>query len=265
MDISSHRIDFDNRTAILSLAKDITEQVNAENQLEETTDDVRRLNVHLQSVREEERISIAREIHDELGQQLTGLKMDAAWLTKKINANETEQRERLTSMIALIDDTVKTVRRISSDLRPGILDDLGLIAALEWQCSEFERRTDIRCTFSSDRTEVFLEKNCTIGIFRIYQESLTNVLRHSQATTLTTEISLSDEYFNISIKDNGVGFDLTEAKNKKTFGLTGMKERARMSNCILIIDSKKGVGTSVILNIPKSQLKLKPEYEYIDS
>jgi len=250
MDIESHRIVYGDRKAILSLGKDITDQVIAERQLKETYDDVRRLNAHLQTIREEERMYIAREIHDELGQQLTGLKMDTYWLSRKIALEEKAQHEKLKQMIELIDGTVKTIRRISSDLRPGILDDLGLIAALEWQSSEFEKRTGIKIHFSSSMTELELDNKKATGVFRIYQETLTNVMRHAQATSLDTVLVQKDEYLFLTIRDNGKGFDTRDTTNKKTLGLMGMKERAIMFGGSLSIESSPGNGTLVSLKMP---------------
>jgi PAS domain S-box-containing protein len=250
MDITSHRIDYNNRKAILSLAKDITEQIAAEKRLQESYEDIRRLNAYLQTVREEERTSIAREIHDELGQLLTGLKMDTSWLMKKTSPSENVQLEKLGDMMALIDETVKTVRRISSDLRPGILDDLGLIAALEWQSGEFEKRTGIPCTFISDLGDAGLKRDMQIGVFRVYQEALTNVMRHAHATKVTTTVQQTADNFILKVQDDGQGFDMQEAKSKKTLGLIGMAERALMFGGHLYIDSEKEKGTTVVLRIP---------------
>lgn len=250
MDISSHRINYNNRKAILSLAKDITSQVLAEEQLKETYDDIRRLNAHLQTVREEERTSIAREIHDELGQQLTALKMDIAWLGRKIPNNEKIVSDKLTDMTNIIDATVANVRRISTNLRPGILDDLGLIAALEWQSGEFQKRTGIQCDFFTNMTDIKLGRDLTTGVFRIYQEALTNVMRHANATSLSTGLNQTKNDLTLYIQDNGVGFETNDAKNKRSLGITGMKERALMLGGQLTIQSEKGVGTLVILKIP---------------
>lgn len=250
MDIESHRIEYDGRKAILSLAKDITDQISAEKQLKETYDDVRRLNAHLQTIREEERTYIAREIHDELGQQLTGLKMDAYWLSKKISAEEKAQQEKLKQMLELIDGTVKTIRRIASDLRPGILDDLGLVAAIDWQGSEFEKRTGIKVNFNSTLTELDLDQNLATGIFRIYQETLTNVMRHAQATSVSTTLVQNDQYLCLTVQDNGRGFDGAEVNSKKTLGLMGMKERAIMFGGILTIESTPGLGSLVSVKMP---------------
>ncbi len=170
MDISSHRIDYMGRKAILSLAKDITEQVLAENKLKETYEDIRRLNNYLQTIREEERSTISREIHDELGQLLTGIKMDVSWLSKKFPEGDAAFKDKSAEVLGLIDETIKTVRRIASDLRPGILDDLGLVAALEWQSGEFEKRSGIPCRFTTPLTGVDTQRDVTTGFFRMYQE-----------------------------------------------------------------------------------------------
>ncbi len=250
MDISSYRIDYNNRKAILSLAIDITDQYKAEEELRKTYDDIRRLNGHLQTIREEERAGIAREIHDELGQQLTGLKMDISWLSKKLAMDDEAIRLKTIEMIALIDNTVKTVRRISSDLRPGILDDLGLVAALEWQTSEFEKRTGITSKFTSHLKGPECDKNIATAIFRVYQEALTNVIRHAQATLLESNIEQSKEQILLTIKDNGKGFDIQEVKSKRTLGLLGMHERVLMFGGELKIESKPGQGCTITLKIP---------------
>ena len=200
-------------------------------------------------MREEERTSIAREIHDELGQQLTGLKMDISWLTRKLVTDDPVIKERTKEMIELADETVKTVRRISSDLRPGILDDLGLIAALEWQCAEFEKRSGIKSAFSASVTEVNCDRNLATGIFRVYQEALTNVMRHSGASKVDSTLAEKGSKIILTITDNGKGFDLFEAKNKKTLGLLGMQERARMFGGELNIISEKNKGTTITLAV----------------
>lgn len=250
MDITSHRIEYNNRKAILSLAKDITEQHKAEEELKKTYEDIRRLNTHLQTIREEERASIAREIHDELGQQLTGLKMDTSWLGKKIADKDEGIQHKITDMLSLIDTTVKTVRRISSDLRPGVLDDLGLIAALEWQSGEFQKRSGIVCHFVSDFNESEPDKKTAMGIFRVYQEALTNVMRHSNATEVNAKLEKHDGHVMLTVTDNGKGFDSESDGERKTLGLIGMKERALMMGGELKITSTRGLGTTITLTIP---------------
>lgn len=216
----------------------------------------RELAKHLQHIREEERTRIAREIHDELGQQLTGLKMDLSWLQKRSNHLNTEFDEKLISSLALVDETVKTVRRISTQLRPSILDDLGLISALEWQSDEMQKRYHIHSLFFSNVSSINLKSEIATAIFRIYQESLTNVLRHAQATEVNTTIELNSNQLMLVISDNGIGFDEKFIKDKKTLGLLGMKERTLMLGGTFKIESKEKEGTTLIVNIPFDNLKV---------
>lgn len=199
---------------------------------------------------EEERTHIAREIHDELGQQLTGLKMDAAWIGKKITHENDVVVEKVRTMISLIDETIRSVRRIASELRPGILDDLGLIAALEWYCQEFSGRTGIPCKFSSafDRDDV--ERSLSINIFRVCQETLTNVARHAHAKQVAATLEEVEQFIILTITDDGVGFDMEGVKSKKSLGLIGMRERALLFQGELQIESKIGIGTTVTLKVP---------------
>ncbi len=227
-------------------------QSNAE--LVATKEELRKLASHLQSIREEERTTISREIHDELGQQLTGLKMDVAWMKKRIDSNEKEILDKFRDINQMIDDTVKAVRRIAYELRPGILDDLGLNAALEWHSVEFEKRTGIACSFHSGIDDTVLNKDIVTSIFRIYQESLTNVIRHSKATSVKSTLEADPESFILNIQDNGKGFDQKDAGNKHTLGLLGMRERSSMMSGTLKIESIPNMGTSIVLKVPKSVL-----------
>jgi signal transduction histidine kinase len=204
----------------------------------------------LQNVREEERIQIARDIHDELGQQLTGLKMDVGWLNKKMVTEDEIVKLKMNSMIHLIDETVKTVRRISSNLRPSILDDLGLIAALEWQSEEIEKRSEIKVDFSTDMVEPDITVAMATGIFRIYQEVLTNAVRHSNAQTIISSLELKDNCLILKIKDDGRGMDTTIAGTKKTLGLIGIKERTFVLGGKYDLKSEPGRGTEVQISIP---------------
>jgi signal transduction histidine kinase len=236
---------------LIGMGIDITDRVKAEAAMRERTEEIQKLTGYLENVREEERTRIAREIHDELGQQLTGLKMDASWINKKIvGSTDPNILERIATMISLIDETVKTVRRISSELRPGILDDLGLVPAIEWQCQEFEKRTGISSKCHAGLTDQNIDKNLATNIFRVYQEALTNVARHAQATLVETNLTQDDGIINLTIKDNGVGFDTEEIKNKMSLGLVGMRERAMLFNGELTINSKKGKGTTIVLKAP---------------
>jgi signal transduction histidine kinase len=236
---------------LIGMGIDITDRVKVEEEMRVRTIEIQKLTAHLEHVREEERTRIAREIHDELGQQLTGLKMDASWIHKKIpSEGNVSLHERISTMISLIDETVRTVRRISSELRPGILDDLGLIPALEWACQEFEKRTGIKSECHFDQSDLNMERNLSTNIFRVHQEALTNVARHGQATLVQTSLTKENEYVMLSIKDNGVGFDMEEAKVKNSLGLIGMRERAMLFHGDLKIQSQKGEGTLITLTVP---------------
>lgn len=235
------------------VANDVTDLLSYQEELKESRDQLRQLSSHLESIREEERSDIAREIHDELGQQLTGLKMNVAWISKKIG-NDKMLNEKITAILSLIDDTVKTVRRIATNLRPGILDDFGLIAALDWQSREFERLSGIRCSFRTELTEDVLEKNIATGIFRIYQEALTNVARHSKATQVITSLTKNTSSYKLIITDNGVGMP-QGPRAGRTLGLLGMQERALMMNGLLNVISEPGKGTTIELEVPFSEIK----------
>lgn len=248
----AHNIMYEGKDAVLVLANDVTEKILAEEALNKSHQQLRQLATHLEKVRETERTHIAREIHDELGQQLTGLKMDISWLNRKIKNQDEEVHSKIAETIQLIDTTVKTVRRIATELRPSILDDLGLVAALEWQSEEFEKRFEIKCAFKSNVVEARVGADLATGIFRIYQECLTNVLRHSQAVMVSSFLRIEDRILRFTITDNGKGFIATDIENKKTLGLLGMKERTNLLGGTYEITSNPGEGTSVLIVVPLS-------------
>src|SRR5262249_31935607 len=229
---------------------EIAERKHAEKQFKETLDQLRALAARLQSVREEERASIAREIHDELGQACTAIKMDLALIGRKISKRQTQLRDKIESSMRLVDDMIVTLRRIASDLRPRTLDDLGLAAALEWQSQEFERRTGIPCHLVLPQEPLNLDPERSTAIFRIFQESLTNVTRHSQATIVEARLEIEGDQLIFQVHDNGKGFDPEEAKAKKSLGLIGMQERAHLLNGDVRIEGTPGSGTNMILRIP---------------
>lgn len=237
------RIFYEGEDCLMGVGIDLSDKVKAHNELRE-------LATHLQHVRENERTRIAREIHDELGQQLTGLKMDISWLNRKMNDSDSIVREKINEILSLIDETVKTVRRISTQLRPSILDDLGLIAAMEWQCDEFEKRSEITTEFSSNVSSVDLSPDLATGLFRIFQESLTNVSRHAQADRIDASLQFAEGNIRMEVHDNGIGFDPRETADKKTLGLLGMKERTLLMGGTFEIIGHPGKGTSVIINVP---------------
>jgi PAS domain S-box-containing protein len=237
--------------------KDITYKKKAEvalkqseEQLHKSYEQIRHLAAHLQHIREEERTNMAREIHDELGQQLTGLNMYISWLSKKVQTNDPEIKEKFASTAALLDDTVKMVRKISSSLRPSMLDDLGLIAAIEWQSNEFEKRSGIKTEFINLAGNLNIPGNIATGLFRIFQESLTNVARHAGATTVNAVLRFRNNHIIFTITDNGQGFILNEIGSEKTLGLFGMKERTMMMGGQYEIVTGPGKGTTVSVQIP---------------
>lgn len=240
---------YPSKEGLTIIYSDITERKRVSEALEESHQNIRKLNNHLNTVREEERTNIAREIHDELGQQLTALKMDAYWLNQKINGKDEALSKKLADMLQILDQTIQTVRKIASDLRPGILDDLGLSAALEWQSAEIEKRSGIPIKLSSDVGEINLDKNTTIGIFRIYQEALTNILRHAQTPSVIANFERINNQLILRVQDFGVGFNVSEVKHKNTFGLSNMSERALMLPGFLKIESTIGKGTIIELTV----------------
>lgn len=226
------------------------ERKRSEEKMQQMNEELRQLSAHLLSVREEERSRIAREIHDELGQQITGLKMDVSWMKKKLidKKNIELVLERLDNVSGLLDQTVSTIRRIASELRPSLLDDLGLAAALDWQSKEFQKRFDI--PVQSDFQELKIDPAITTSLFRIYQETLTNIARHAQATIVNASLQTKNNNIILIITDNGKGFDASSLTHRKTLGLLGMKERTSMIGGILEIKSEPGKGTTVIVSVP---------------
>jgi len=233
---------------MMGVGIDISERVKTQQEL-------RNLATDLQNIREEERTRISREIHDELGQQLTGLKMNISWLNKKITNATPEISNHINQSIALSDQTLKTVRRIAAQLRPSILDDLGLVSALEWESDEFQNRYNIETSFVAENITSTLDQKMSTAIFRVFQEGLTNILRHSKATLVTTIFSEFPNQFTFKIEDNGIGFDENANKKIRSLGLLGMQERALMIGGTLTIKSTPNKGTILYLEIPKNNIQ----------
>lgn len=229
---------------------DITERKKAAEEIRVNSELLRELYNNSQNIREEERAYIAREIHDELGQQLTGLKMDIFWIKRKLNSEDPLMKEKITGTIELLDQTIKTVRKISTELRPSILDDLGLIAAMEWQSEEFGKRSGLIVNFSCNLDESNLKPESKITVFRIYQEILTNIARHAEATIVNTSVNIKNNQLFLSVDDNGNGFDVDTLIHKKTLGIKGIKERAKQIGGTYEIKSMTGNDTSVLVSIP---------------
>ncbi len=189
-------------------------------------DQLRALSAHVESVREDERTGIAREIHDVLGQALTALKMDLAWVSRRATGQEA-LLEKLAAMSQATDEIIQQVRRISTELRPGVLDDLGLLAAIEWQAQEFEGRTGTLCTIESNVEDAALDREVSTALFRIFQEALTNVARHAGAEHVGVRLWLEGNDLQLEVRDDGRGITHAQAGNPRSLGLLGIRERAR--------------------------------------
>jgi len=231
-------------------SRDITERKKTEEEVLKKNEQLKNLTTHLQQIREEERTTISREIHDELGQQLTALKMDIDWIRHKQNNQEGAVVSKLQEMLKMSDGIIYTIRRISSDLRPAVLDDLGLIAALEWKCNDFEKKMGIPCQFISKVKERKFENNFGINAYRILQETLTNVSRHAAAKSVTVSVSENETELLLEIADDGKGINTENIGNRKTLGIIGMKERAALLGGKLTIEGAKNKGTRTKLILP---------------
>jgi len=238
----------DGTRAICLIASDLSEAKRAEREVRASSEQLRKLAARLVSVREEERTRITREIHDELGQSLTAVKMDLAWLAGRLPRRNTQMHDRIRSTLELADSINQAVRRISTDLRPGILD-LGLAAAVEWQVQEFQARTGIQCKLQLLTQEQFAPDIST-ALFRILQETLTNVARHAQATRVEVVKQKERDQLVLRISDNGRGFDPEDPSISKSLGLLGMRERAAILGGRVDIASAPGKGTTVTAWIP---------------
>ena len=249
-EIYAYSMKLEERDIRLVLSHDITQKIEAEKKLKQSLGQIRMLTGHLQEVREEERKNIARDIHDELGQQLTILKMDVSWIIKKLQHPDEILIAQLKALLDTIDGTMKSVRRMCSELRPALLDDLGLIAAMEWQASEFEKNTGITVELTLPAETLSLVPEIKTGLFRIFQESLTNVARHAQARAVQVHLQEKDKLLILNIRDNGRGFDTAMLNGKRTLGILGMEERSLVMGGKYIIESEPGKGTTVKVTVP---------------
>jgi two-component system, NarL family, sensor histidine kinase UhpB len=238
-------------TRALREAEERSQHRRAEEQLRESHEQLRALSVYLQSVREEERTRIAREVHDELGQALTSCKLDLSWIAGKLPRELRPLLEKTRALTSHIDATIQTVRRISSELRPGVLDHLGLVAALEWQANEFQNRTGIKCEVQTNLREQRLDQDLSTTLFRIFQETLTNVIRHAGATQVSVHLKEGDGQIMLDVRDNGRGISRREILDNKSMGLLGMRERAALLGGRFKIGRLgRNKGTRVNVSIP---------------
>jgi signal transduction histidine kinase len=234
------------------LVREIIERKRIEESLKASKENLRALAAHLQTVREEEWIRIAREIHDELGQSLTGLKMDLMWIASRLLESQAALNDRAQSMSRLIDDSIESVRELTSRLRPQVLDQLGLTAAIDWQAEDFQRRSGIRCNVSMPRSAPasVLDRERSTAAFRIFQELLTNVARHANATRINVGVQPFDDAFILTVEDNGKGIEKDAVNSPNSLGLTGIRERALPFGGAVEIAGEPGKGTRVKVTIP---------------
>ena len=235
------------------ILRDVTERVQNEEALRESREEIRNLALAASAVREQEKSRIARELHDELGQALTALKIDVTWLREHLRGGPDSMLAKLTSMQVLLDGTVAAARRISSDLRPLMLDDLGLVAACEWLAHNFQQRTGTPCELVLGRGELDLRDPYATAVFRVMQESLTNVAKHAEASQVEATLERSGETVTLTVRDNGRGFDTSAPRKQGSYGMVGLRERAYLLGGDIHIESAPGQGTLVEMRIPVNE------------
>lgn len=234
---------------IVTACEDITERKRTDNELEESREQLRNLALHLQTAREGERVRIARNIHDELGQILSVFKLDLLWISKRLLKDQKPISEKIEEVSEMVDNAIDSVQRISSDLRPTLLDDVGLAAGMEWQAGEFSKRTGIECNVSFEPEGISLDDNISVDIFRIFQEALTNVVRHAEATRIDVSLKVDSDKLLLEIRDNGRGIKEKEISGPRSFGLMGMRERVYSWGGEFRISGDAGKGTTLIVSL----------------
>jgi PAS domain S-box-containing protein len=241
------------------LRQEIAERSMIEEKLKGSQERLRHLGTHLRKVREQERASLSRELHDELGQVLAGIKMDVAWIGRKTPKEHTVIVERAHSLLTLIDHAIVSVQRISMALRPPALDDFGLQEALELAAEEFGKRTKVVWEILSKPQKILLKKEIATEAFRIFQEALTNIGRHALAQKVTVSLHHAGNRFSMEVRDDGRGITEKEMRDPKSIGLTGMRERAYAMGGTLTITGSPGKGTTITLSVPLKERKEGPE------
>jgi PAS domain S-box-containing protein len=243
--------DASGRVFVAGIGSDITERLRMEKDLQDSLEQLRALAARLQTIREEERKRVAREIHDQLGQALTAIKIDLSALVRELPASAARQSKRTSSVLQLVDETIRSVRRISTELRPGILDDLGLVAAIEWAGEDFEARTGTTCLLDLPQEDIAVDPDRATAIFRIFQETLTNVARHAGASKVDVRMARADGDLTLEVHDNGKGITGDKLSSRESLGILGMRERAMLLGGELTISGPPGNGTTVRVRIPE--------------
>jgi two-component system sensor histidine kinase UhpB len=241
----------------LCFAKDITVRKNAVLEVMKAREEMQNLNKYLMDARENERATVAMEIHDELGQSLTAIKIDLNWVLKNI-ADSEKSGQKISRIIEMTNDTIKKVQRISSELRPGLLDDLGLATAIEWYSDEFEQRTGVKCNLTLEDVPEGDERT-NLALFRILQEALTNVIRHAGASSVCVMLRQVPGGICMVIEDDGIGISLKKITSGKSLGLIGMRERARQINGTLEFVKTSAGGTKIVTFIPFQPMNPTPD------
>lgn len=239
-------------SAVAAQLGPLVRRKRAEDENERSRQELRALSAHLERVREDERAAVARELHDELGQSLTALKMDVAWLERRLPAESAGLRAKLGEMNAILDRTLGQTRRLCSDLRPEVLDGLGLAAALEWQAAEFTRRTGIPCAVRAQPgADQPLDPALSLTLFRVAQEGLTNVARHAEARHVHVDLRERDGHVVLTVADDGRGIERGAVLSSGSLGLLGMRERARLVEGVVRITGEPGKGTTLTVTAPR--------------
>ena len=250
-EISLSRLGIEGDGLLLALVRDVTERQRAQEDRQRSFEQLRALAARLQSVREEERKRVAREIHDQLGKALTAIKLDLSSLVRGLPAEQSPLLQKGTPLLHLVDETIESVRRISSELRPGMLDDLGLAATVEWAAEEFAARTGTKCLLDLAAEQIAVDSETATAVFRIFQETLTNIARHANAREVYVRLAEEGGDLILVVHDNGKGINKDELASANSLGILGMRERALLLGGTLTISGGPGQGTTVRLRIPE--------------
>jgi signal transduction histidine kinase/CHASE1-domain containing sensor protein len=244
-----HTLSSSRRNAVV-LAQNMTKELRAsEANLQMSNENLRRLGAHAENIKEEERRRIAREIHDDLGQNLLALRIEADILSARTGERHPRLHQRARATVEQIDATIRSVRQLINDLRPNVLD-LGLNAAVDWQIAEFRRRTGIACELTETHQDIQVSDHCATALFRILQESLSNILRHAKATRVQVELRVEGESIWLSVGDNGIGIHLEGPRKPGSFGLVGIEERINILGGTFVVQSTPGTGTTIRVTVP---------------
>jgi PAS domain S-box-containing protein len=246
-----------NRVGAIESIRDITEHSMAEERLRSSYEELRRLSAHIEEVRENERAAIARELHDVLGQILAVINMDLRWLNKKIPAHEKQLLGKVTAALTLVKQATRTVQKVSSGLRPVVLDDFGLAAAIDHALKEFRDQTGITTSLVIDGTVTDIDKDTSIALYRIFQEALTNVMRHSEATHVEVSLQVEGDDVQLMVRDNGRGISKQQISDWNSLGILGMRERVSFIGGRIDIAGSSGAGTCITVDLPLKRTERK--------